>query len=394
MKLPQDIIIQFEAPGFWSFYNVFTRDCLATESDVLSVVAELAVSYTEELATKYHGKTFKIWDIWRFSNYDGLLADPTRKLRDPASWPPPVQLDIESLVKLFSERSILVEDETRYLARFDRKRSIFDTEHFGNFHQQLGREVRLIRREDPNKWWLRQKFTEDLKDIRPNLYKAVQESSLRSYFKKKFRNGGDVIDIGCGTGFYSKLMAESGALNVLGIDPNADFIKIARRDENPRTRFETCETIGQPDGLGSIPSASADFVYMSDALLFYFVAENPAQKGDPAALLGDIRRILRPGGVFISVEPHYQLWLAPWLGEPSHPFTVLTEYARKTFGVTPNASMLIQTFARSGFAITWMDELRPDPFYESVDLRAYRFAMEFPLWQLYEAEPFQSPESP
>ena len=393
MKLPQDIIIQLEAPGYWSFYNVFTRDCLAAESDVLSVLGKLTASSAAELASKYRGKTFKVWDIWRFSNYDGLFADPTRKQRNPASWSPPMQLDLASLVKLFSDRNILIEDEVRYLAKFDPKRSIFDTEHFGNFHQQLGRELRLIRREDPNKWWLRQKFTEDLKDTRLNLYKAIQESSLRRYFKERFRNGGDVIDIGCGTGFYTKLMAEAGALNVLGIDPNADFIEIAHREENPRSRFEVCETIGQPGGLSSIPSGSADFIYMSDALLFYFVAENPTQKADPAALLGDIARILKPGGVFISVEPHYQFWLTPWLGEPSHPFTVVTEYARKTFGVTANASTLIQTFARCGFAITWMDELRPDPFYESVDARAYRFAMEFPLWQLYEAQPLQSAES-
>lgn len=185
MKLTQDIIIQLEAPGLWSFYNVFTRDCLATESDVLSVIAELQAYSREELVTKYHGRTFKVWDIWRFSNYDGLLADPTRKQRDPASWSPPMQFDLQSLVNLFSERNILIEDEVRYLARFDRKRSTFDVEHFGNFHQQLGRELRLIRREDPNKWWLRQKFTEDLKDIRPNLYKAVQESSLSAATSKR-----------------------------------------------------------------------------------------------------------------------------------------------------------------------------------------------------------------
>lgn len=389
MKIPHDVIIQLEAPGLWGFYNVFTRDCLATGSDALFVIAELPAVSLEELATTYRGKTFKVWDIWRFSNYEGLFADPTSKRHSPETWPPPWQLDAESLVKLFSERNLLFEDEVRYLARFGRKRSILDTERFGNFHQQLGRELLLTRREEPNHWWLHQKFTDNLKDIRCNLYKAIQENYLRSYFRKKFSNGGDVVDIGCGTGFYTKLMAASGASNVLGLDPSAAFIDIARQDTHPRCCFKVCETIGQPDGLTSIPSASADFIFMSDALLFYFVAEAPTQKGDPASLLGDMRRILRPGGV-ISVEPHYQQWLAPWLGEPNHPFTALTEYANKTFGVTPNTSTLIQTFARSGFAVTWMDEMRPDPSYESVDARAYHFAQEFPLWQLYEVQPYQS----
>lgn len=387
MRLTGDVIIQLEAPGRWSLYNVFTRDCVAVGADVLEILSDIQDRPADGLSGASAGKLFKVWDIWRFTNYDGLLADPTRKLRDAAQWPSPKELDLGSLVSLLRERCIIIEDEARYHARFEKKRSMLDNERFGNFHQQLGRELNLIRRENPYEWWLRQKFTDDFKGIRNNLYKAVQETYLRSYFKRKFAGGGAVVDVGCGTGFYARMMAESGASSVLGVDPNESFIKIARNGAPEKSRFELCGTIGQPDGMRDIPTASADFVHMSDAMLFYFVPETPTQKADPSALLSEIRRILKPGGVFISVEPHYLLWLAPWLGDAGHPFTVLTEYAHKTFGVTPNTSTLIQTFARSGFAVSWMDEMPPDPAFEAVDPRAYHFAQEFPLWQLYELRP-------
>ena len=123
---------------------------------------------------------------------------------------------------------------------------------------------------------------------------------------------------------------------------------------------------------------------MSDALLFYFVPVMKNQKADLQILFDDIRRILKPNGKFISMEPHYLFWLLPWLGEKQRPFTILTEYSKKVFGVIPTMSQLIQAFAKGGFVVTWMEEILPDPSFELVDSRAYNFANQFPLWQIFE----------
>ena len=77
-------------------------------------------------------------------------------------------------------------------------------------------------------------------------------------------------------------------------------------------------------------------------------------------------------------------WLTPWLGDADRPFTVLSEYRDPRFRVTETISGLIQAFCKGGFAVTWMEELVPDPNFERTDPRAYHFARQFPLWHLFE----------
>ena len=72
------------------------------------------------------------------------------------------------------------------------------------------------------------------------------------------------------------------------------------------------------------------------------------------------------------------------MGEKENPYTILTEYNNKKFGVTATISKLIQSFSKGGFSVTWMEELTPDNSFKNIDERAYNFAMEFPLWQLFE----------
>ena len=95
----------------------------------------------------------------------------------------------------------------------------------------------MNRRESSEKWWINQKFTEDLSSIRGNLYQAIQAQHLINYFPRKFNRGDHIIDIGCGPGFYSNLMAATGA-SVLGIDPNETYIDIARKNAKENACFE------------------------------------------------------------------------------------------------------------------------------------------------------------
>jgi SAM-dependent methyltransferase len=193
--------------------------------------------------------------------------------------------------------------------------------------------------------------------------------------------------MGCGTGYYSNRIAETGA-TVLGVDPSESYINTARQNAAGKVSFET-RKVGYEGALDFIPSDSVDYVYMSDALLFYFTPALPNDTASLDILLRDIRRILKPGASFISVEPHFLFWLAPWLGDPDRPFTVINEYHDRKFGVAPNLSRFVQACAKGGFAVTWIEELYPDPDFESIDPRAYYFAREFPLWQLFEMKKIQ-----
>jgi SAM-dependent methyltransferase len=88
------------------------------------------------------------------------------------------------------------------------------------------------------------------------------------------------LDVGCGTGISTRLLAERG-LAVVGIDPNADMLAMARA-AGPATieyRIGSAERTGCAD-------ASIDLVLAAQA--FHWFA--------PSAALAEFARILRPGG--------------------------------------------------------------------------------------------------
>lgn len=88
------------------------------------------------------------------------------------------------------------------------------------------------------------------------------------------------LDVGCGTGISSRLLADAGA-HVVGIDPNPDMLAAARRS-SPTTlafRHGSAERTGCPD-------ASVDLILAAQAFHWF----------DPAAALEEFARVLRAGG--------------------------------------------------------------------------------------------------
>jgi SAM-dependent methyltransferase len=376
---PGDVIVLPFGPDRWIGYNVFTRTSLAMDAAALRIM-----SHPDAIESDVSGSTpnqFKVWDVEFFSNSNGLLADPTRLKRD-ASIDAAESLDAKGLVDRLKRHDLLITDEAEYRARLAPKTSVLDRRNFGNFHQQVGQHLLLKMREDPSKWWLSQKFKESLTELRDNLYRAVQGHNLERYIKDKFHAGMTVVDIGCGPGYYSNMIARTGA-DVIGIDPNDGYLQIARMNAPSNARYEL---MGGDAGHGCamLDSAVADVVFISDTLLFYFVSPDPSLKPDLSDLFAEIRRLLKPGGRVIFVEPHYLFWLAPWFGSVDHPFTVFAEYRNRRFAVTPNLQDLIQAIAKQGFAISWMEEFYGDPEHVEVDPREYHFSAEYPLWHLYE----------
>lgn len=373
--IPSDVLIFCGPQESFILYNVFTRTSLALDTDGLRMFRGLAAG-EPALAQQC-----RAWDVQRFSNATGLLEDPTRLCRAQDGWPQAETLSQAELHKRLLQRCLLVEDEAAYRARFQPKDSLLDFKNFGNFHQQLGQHLLLTERVDPVQWWYQQKFTQDLSGIRNNLYKAVQEHYLRRYFPNKLHAGVTIVDVGCGIGFYSRLMASCGA-EVVAVDPNAGYIDNASKQELPNLRF-LCAPIGAPGGLDALASQSADYVFMSDALLFYFIPEFPGQAADLGILMRDIHRILKPGGAFISLEPHPSFFLTPWLGDAERPYTVLTEYRNRRFSIVPSLAELAKGVMAHGFSLSFVDELYSGGC-AGLDSRAHGFASEFPIWQLLE----------
>jgi len=378
--VPGEVIIFPVDAERWVAANLRAKTFLGLDIFGLGVISELRAGNNKGNSNDSH--SFSVWDIFWFSNRDGLLADPTRMRRDVADWPAPKQLNRTELIETFRGNFLYIENGDEYESLFTEKKSLLDQKRFGNFHQQLGQELMLNQRVSPSDWWLGQKFHSDFQSLRNNLYGAVEGPYLKKYFEKRFSAGINVVDIGCGPGYFSNLIAKTGA-TVLGVDPSEPYIDIAQNNRVENATFVVA-SVGEEGGLNVVPDNSADAVFISDALLFYFVPPDPTIKADINILFNDIRRILKPGGTLISVEPHYLFWLMPWLGDEEHPFTALTEYRNRTFHVTPPFSELIQAYANGGFAVTWMEEMYPSEDFKASNSRAFHFANEFPIGQLFE----------
>jgi SAM-dependent methyltransferase len=96
--------------------------------------------------------------------------------------------------------------------------------------------------------------------------------------------GADWVDVGCGTGaLVTTILQRAAPASVVGVDPSEAFLDHARAAiDDPRVRFAT----GAADAV-PVPAAAADAAVAG--LVLNFVPDVPAA-------LGELRRIVRPGG--------------------------------------------------------------------------------------------------
>jgi ubiquinone/menaquinone biosynthesis C-methylase UbiE len=146
--------------------------------------------------------------------------------------------------------------------------------------------------------------------------------------------GARVIDLGCGSGTFSALLARAG-YDCVGLDISAKLLEVGRR-KHPRIEFVAGDIEHLP-----FPAESFD-----GALLSGVVHHFP----DPSPCAAETFRVLRPGGRFLAFDPNRMnpfMWL---YRDRSSPFY-------SSVGVTANERPVLarevrMVFARAGFAVT------------------------------------------
>jgi SAM-dependent methyltransferase len=103
-------------------------------------------------------------------------------------------------------------------------------------------------------------------------------------------SGRTVIDVGCGAGTLTRLLAKEGA-RVIGVDPSADAIDRATARAGPRERY----VVGSAEAL-PVSDRHADAVTFLNSL-HHVPSEALGQA------LADARRVLRAEGVLYVQEP-------------------------------------------------------------------------------------------
>jgi 2-polyprenyl-6-hydroxyphenyl methylase/3-demethylubiquinone-9 3-methyltransferase len=109
------------------------------------------------------------------------------------------------------------------------------------------------------------------------------------YFDRVVRDWRElrVLDLGCGGGFMAEALAERGA-KVIGIDPSAPAIEAAR-EHAKAAGLAIDYRVGTGEAIPA-ENESLDCVVVVDVL------EHVA---DPAVVLDEIRRVLKPGGLLL-----------------------------------------------------------------------------------------------
>jgi SAM-dependent methyltransferase len=108
--------------------------------------------------------------------------------------------------------------------------------------------------------------------------------------------GMTVVDVGCGTGVYTRILAsrlhDEG--RAIGVDVHPAVVEHAHAMTQAEGWGNTVEyMVGDATAL-PLPDASADVVFCNSLLWLL---------PDPAAALRDMRRVLRPGGRALAAEP-------------------------------------------------------------------------------------------
>jgi arsenite methyltransferase len=129
--------------------------------------------------------------------------------------------------------------------------------------------------------------------------------------------GAHVLDVGCGTGRLARWIAEQTGPSggVVGVDPLPERVAIARAGA-PRVRFE----VGRAEDLSAFASETFDVVCMSAVL--HWVT-------DKGRALGEVRRVLKPGGRAGVTTTPSELWAAGALYEVLGAVVSRTPYAER-----------------------------------------------------------------
>lgn len=135
----------------------------------------------------------------------------------------------------------------------------------------------------------------------------IEIEHLHRYFlAREMARGLRVLDIACGEGYGSELMAQV-AESVIGVDVSEEAIRFAGQSyRRPNLSFRLGDGRAIP-----LPDASVDLVASFETLEHFYEHE---------AFLAEIRRVLRPGGVLLLSTPDRDVYSPD--GRPANAFHV------------------------------------------------------------------------
>lgn len=358
-KLANHTIVVEYTKNFFLLYNVLLRN---------GVLLDKNFFYNQNL------KKFYFKNISSFSLSKSLVDNPNGLLS---------KIDINK-IELVSKAEIvnmcnqlyIFSKNYAYLERVGSKNSIFDRQHIGNFHQQIGQHLLGNKKTNPEEWWIYQKFTKNLDTTKNNPYKWVQENFIKSFFNNDLLNNKTILDFGGGVGYYSNYFA-THSKEVDVVEPSEIYVDIGKRKfGNKKNLNFFVRDFKKKDDL-NFTDKKYDFIFLIDVFLYFFVPYQQIEIS-PTELLKELSLKLKENGKIFIIDPHGIFHLQSHFNQKS-PFVISTEYSNKKYRVTPTLEEISLAFEKSGLKISKIRELK----YQGND-EDKTFYKEFPFWWFFE----------
>jgi SAM-dependent methyltransferase len=151
--------------------------------------------------------------------------------------------------------------------------------------------------------------------------------------------GVTVLELGCGTGYFTRALARSGA-DIVAIDVSPDLLKIARANcSAPNVRYEI---------------QNAYEMSYSDAVFDFIVGSSVLHHLEIEAALREIYRVLKPGGTICFTEPNM---LNPQIAIQKN-----VPWVKRKLGDSPDETAFFRWPLRRLLEETGYRDVRIDPF--------------------------------
>lgn len=164
------------------------------------------------------------------------------------------------------------------------------------------------------------------------LYQQIERHVIDKDIKDK-----NILDIGCGSGWIEEMLLLRGAKKVTGIDVSDEVIKKAKRKKLKKTVYLKASAI-------DLPFRKNTFDTIVSFEVIEHIPTNTEQK-----MFDEIRRVLKPGGVFYVTTPHKNLIVQ--LFDPAWWFAGHRHYSEKQMEeYCKNANLKIKRlYVRGGY---------------------------------------------